>query len=302
MDRSGANARACTFAPGRTMDFSRNPVKRTQSSPAQSRSRPRGTAVEPAGDPDYMLSLARGLSVLRAFGEGRAHLSVGDAAKLTGMSRAAARRCLYTLSKLGYTAGVDGVYALTPAVLSLGYAYLGSLSLARVAQPVLEHLSEHLHESSSMAVLDGDEIVYVARAATRRILSVGLAVGSRLPASSTSMGRVLLAFGPDTTRAAFLQRVKLTRFTAHTIADRARLKQELDRVRRQGFAIVDQELELGLRSLAVPVRRPDGQVVAAINVGVHAGRADAAALERDFLPALREAADEIGAAARHVPA
>ena len=263
--------------------------------------RPPDPSVPVAGDPDYMLSLARGLSVIRAFADGRPHLTVADAARITGMSRAAARRCLYTLSVLGYAASIDGAYTLTPAVLALGYTYIGSTSLARVAQPVLERVSEQLHESFSLAVADGDEIVYLARAATRRILSIGLSVGSRLPAACTSMGRVLLAFGPEAARAAFLARVKLTRHTPYTIVDKPRLRAELDRVRQQGFAIVDQELELGLRSLAVPVRRPDGTVVAAINVGVQAGRVEAAVLERKFLPALREASGEIGAAARHVP-
>lgn len=248
-----------------------------------------------------MLSLARGLSVIRAFADGQQSLSVADVARLTDISRAAARRCLYTLSVLGYASGADGVYTLTPAVLSLGYTYIGSTTLARVAQPVLERLSESLHESSSLAVQDGDDIVYLARAATRRILSIGLAVGSRLPAASTSMGRVLIAFAPEAERTAFLARVKLTRHTPRTIVDKARLAAELDRVHRQGYAIVDQELEVGLRSLAVPVRRPDGTVMAAINVGVQAGRVDAAMLERRFLPALRDAAAEIGTAARHVP-
>ncbi|MEO8483721.1 MAG: IclR family transcriptional regulator C-terminal domain-containing protein [Acidobacteriota bacterium] len=255
-----------------------------------------------AGDPDYMLSLARGLSVIRAFAEGRPHLTVADAARLTGMSRAAARRCLYTLSALGYATSIDGAYTLTPAVLALGYTYIGSTSLARVAQPVLERVSDQLHESFSLAVADGDDIVYLARAATRRILSIGLSVGSRLPAACTSMGRVLLAFGPEAARAAFLARVRLPRHTPYTIVDKAGLRAELERVRQQGFAIVDQELELGLRSLAVPVRRPDGAVVAAINVGVQAGRVEGAILERKFLPALREAAAEIGTAARHVRA
>jgi IclR family transcriptional regulator, pca regulon regulatory protein len=256
----------------------------------------------PAGDPDYMLSLARGLAVIRAFADGRTDLSVSDVARLAGVSRAAARRCLYTLSRLGYAAATDGHFRLTPAVLSLGYAYLGSTSLARVAQPVLERVSEALHESSSLAVQDGDEIVYLARAATRRILSIGLSVGSRLPVACTSMGRVLVASASDPVRAAFLARARLVRHTPYTIVDKARLKAALDRVRQQGYAIVDQELELGLRSLAVPVRRPDGLVVAAINVGVHAGRAETAVLERDFLPVLREAAAEIGAAARHAHA
>jgi IclR family pca regulon transcriptional regulator len=253
-----------------------------------------------SGDPDYMLSLARGLSVIRAFADGRQQLTVADAAALTGMSRAAARRCLYTLSALGYASSIDGAYTLTPAVLALGYTYIGSASIARVSQPVLERMSEQLHESFSLAVADGDDIVYLARAATRRILSIGLSVGSRLPAACTSMGRVLVAFGPEAARAAFLSRVKLTRHTPHTIVDKGRLRSELERVRQQGYAMVDQELELGLRSLAVPVRRPDGTLLAAINVGVQAGRVEAATLERRFLPALREAAAEIGAAARHV--
>jgi IclR family pca regulon transcriptional regulator len=260
---------------------------------------PRRPADRTAGDPDYMLSLARGLSVIRVFADSRTPLSVADVARAAGLSRAAARRCLYTLGRLGYAASADGVFTLTPAVLSLGYAYLGSTSLARVAQPVLERVSDTLHESSSLAVLDGSEIVYLARAATRRILSIGLSVGSRLPASCTSMGRVLIAALPEPARAAVLSRVKLVRHTPYTIVEKARLKGVLDRVRQQGYAIVDQELELGLRSLAVPVRTPDGAVVAAINVGVHAGRTEAAALERDFLPVLRQAAYEIGAAARH---
>lgn len=256
----------------------------------------RAEMPETPGDPDYMMSLARGLSVIRAFGEGRAELSIADVSRATGLSRAACRRCLYTLSQLGYASSSAGVYQLTPAILSLGYAYLGSAALARVAQPVLERVSDHLHESSSLAVLDGDEIVYVARSATRRILSIGLSVGSRLPAASTSMGRALLAYADDSTRTRFLQRVKLIRHTPHSIVDRNELKMELDRIRAQGYALIDQELEIGLVALAVPVRRADGIAVAAINVGVHAGRADHPRLMTEFLPALKAAAREIGAA------
>jgi IclR family transcriptional regulator, pca regulon regulatory protein len=241
-----------------------------------------------------MLSLARGLSVIEAFGEGRTALTIADAARLTGLSRAAVRRCLHTLSTLGYATGASGAYALTPKILTLGHAYLGSTPVARVAQPVLERVSERLHESSSLAVLDADDIVYVARAATQRILSIGLSVGSRLPADCTSMGRILLAFAADAERTRYLARVKLVRHTPRTIVDRGELRAELDRIRSAGYAIVDQELELGLRSLAVPVRRYDATVVAAINVGVHAGRVDAKTLTKDYLPVLQEAAAEIG--------
>ena len=242
-----------------------------------------------------MLSLARGLSTIRAFGDGRSHLTVAEVARLTGLSRASARRCLHTLSVLGYASGANGRFELTPAILTLGQAYLSSMSVARVAQPILERVSDELHESSSVAVLDGDEIVYIARAAARRILSITLSVGSRLPAACTSMGRVLLAATEAATRARFLRRVKLRRYTAHTITDKQQLAAELDAVEAQGYAIVDQELELGLRACAVPIARSDGQVVAALNVGAHASRADAAALRRDFLPTMRRAASEIGA-------
>jgi IclR family pca regulon transcriptional regulator len=252
-----------------------------------------GAAPARTGDPDYMLSLARGLSVIRAFGEVRSMLTVADVARATGLSRAAARRCLHTLSVLGYVTATSGRYELTPAILSLGYAYLHSTMIARAAQPVLERVSDELHESSSLAVLDGDEIVYVARAATRRILSISLSVGSRLPAGCTSMGRVLLAYADSTTRASYLSRVRLKRYTEYTLTDRTTLAAELERVRAQGFAIVDQELEMGLRAFAVPVRRQDGAVVAALNVGVHAARADAKTLQRDFLPILRRAAATI---------
>jgi IclR family pca regulon transcriptional regulator len=238
--------------------------------------------------------------VIRAFGDGRTELSIADVARLTGLSRAAARRCLHTLSVLGYAGGADGKYVLTPRILALGYAYLGSTPVARVAQPVLERIAETLHESSSLAVLDGFDIVYVARAATRRILSIGLSVGSRLPADCTSMGRVLLAFADDAERARYLARVKLVRHTSRTIVDKQELRAELSRVRTAGYAIVDQELEQGLRSLAVPIRRHDHVVVAAINVGVHAGRVDSRTLARDYLPVLLDAAADISLGIGHV--
>jgi IclR family pca regulon transcriptional regulator len=243
-----------------------------------------------------MLSLARGLAVIRAFDSGEPALSIAEVARITNLSRAAVRRCLHTLSVLGYARGRNSLYELTPAVLTLGHAYLGSLVLSRVAQPVLERVSATLHESSSLAVLDGEDVVYVARSATRRILSIALSVGSRLPAACTSMGRVLIAFSDEPTQKSFLSRVKLTRYTSHTITDKTLLRAELTRVRTQGFAIVDEELELGLRSLAVPVHRADGTVVAALNVGAHAARADPELLSTKFLPVLRSAATEIGGA------
>jgi IclR family pca regulon transcriptional regulator len=240
-----------------------------------------------------MLSLARGLSVIRAFESGTTPLSTAEAARLTGMSRAAARRCLHTLTVLGYASPAGPGFELTPAVLSLGHSYLDSSAVARAAQPVLERISSQVHESCSLAVLDGDEIVYVARAATQRILSISISVGTRLPAAATSMGRAILAFSADLFIAGFLSRVRLVRRTPRTIVDTAALGAELRRIRRQGYALVDQELELGLRSLAVPVLRADGTPLAAVNVGVHVGRSDVQSLKRDLLPVLRAAALEI---------
>jgi len=243
-----------------------------------------------------MLSLARGLSVIRAFADGDSRLSIADVARRARLSRASARRCLYTLQVLGYATAVEGGYELTPAILALGYSYLTSTPIARVAQPILERVSDELHESSSLAVLDGEEIVYVARAATKRILSIGLNVGSRLSAPSTSMGRVLLANADPAVRAAFFARVRLVAHTPRTIVEPQDLAAELDRVRIAGYSLIDQELELGLRSIAVPVRRRDGAVVAAVNAGVQVARADRQALVREFLPVLERAAAEISLA------
>ena len=185
---------------------------------------------------------------------------------------------------------------LTPKALSLGYAYLTASPVVRVAQPLLEEVSTRLHESCSMTVLDGDDIVYVARAATQRIISVGLSVGSRLPAYCTSMGRVLLAFSSKADMEAYLQRVPLARQTPHTITELALLRRELQRVRLAGYALVDQELELGLRSIAVPVRQPDGRAVAAINVGAQSARVELETMVRTYLPELTAAAEQIALA------
>ena len=181
------------------------------------------------------------------------------------------------------------------AVLTLGQAYPGSGSLTRAAQPVLERVQEQLQESCAVAILDGDDVVFVARAAARRILSVEINVGGRLPAAVTASGRVILAAADDGVRARFLARARLVRHTPHTIVDRKALRAELDRVRAQGYALVDQELELGLRSIAVPIVRRDGAVQAALNLGVQAARIDARTMQGEFGPVLKAAAAEIGA-------
>ncbi len=207
-------------------------------------------------------------------------------ARETGLARAAARRFLLTLQDLGYVRSDQRRFALTPRVLELGYSFLSSLTLPEIAQPHLRDLVQRVHESSSISVLDGPDIVYVAREPTRRIMTVAISVGTRFPAYATSMGRVLLAgLTPDGLEA-FLARAELKPLTPTTVTDAASLRAELDRIREQGWALVDQELEAGLRSIAVPVHDPRGQVVAAVNLSAHASRTTLEAVRAELLPSL----------------
>jgi IclR family pca regulon transcriptional regulator len=222
--------------------------------------------------------------VIRAFDAEHRELALSEVARSTGLTRAAARRFLLTLVKLGYVNFAHGRFSLRPRVLELGYAYLSSLSLPEVALPHMEALVAQVNESCSISVLDDTDVVYVARVPTRRIMSITLAVGTRLPAFVTSMGRVLLAGLPDDDLEERLARIEVTPLTAHTVKDKTALREILAGVRRQGYAATDQELEEGLRSLAVPLHGSSGAVIAALNVSVHASRASMAALRRDFLP------------------
>ena len=244
---------------------------------------------------DHVQSLARGLTVIRAFDSEHRELGLSEVARIAGLSRAAARRFLLTLVALGYVHQADGRFSLRPRVLELGYAYLSSLSLPEVAQPHMETLVAAVNESSSVSVLDDTEIVYVARVPTRRIMSITLAVGTRLPAYATSMGRVLLAGLDRAELDGRLARIHVAPLTQYTTTDVDGLRAVLERVRAEGFAAVDQELEEGLRSLAVPIRDGAGRVVAALNVSVHASRGTMATLSRDFLPRARQAAAAIEA-------
>ncbi|WP_414718704.1 IclR family transcriptional regulator domain-containing protein [Trinickia sp.] len=249
----------------------------------------------PKSDPDFMTSLARGLAVIQAFSPQRRVLTISQISQRTGIPRAAVRRCLHTLGKLGFVCAEDGRnFSLRPRVLALGHAYLASTPLANAAQPVLRHISNALNESTSVAILDGDEIRYIARTFTSRIMTIDLHVGSRLPAYCTSMGRVLLSHVPGDELDAYLERVKLIQHTPRTIVSREGLREVLGSVRRSGYAITDQELEIGLRSIAVPIESPDGRVVAALNIGAQAARVSVEEMESRFLPVLRDAARELG--------
>src|SRR5215468_10001176 len=233
---------------------------------------------EPGGEPpaarnsDFVQSLDRGLAVIRAFGPDRERLSLSEVARATGLTRAAARRFLLTLVKLGYVRSDGRAFSLRPKVLELGYAYLSGLALPDVAEPHLEELSAKLNESSSISVLDGHHIVYVARVATKRIMTVAISVGTRFPAYAASMGRVLLAdLSPDELEK-YLAEATFEAFTERTVVDPNQLRNIISEVGTQGYSIVDQELEEGLRALAAPIRDSSGAVAAAINVSAHASR------------------------------
>lgn len=268
---------------------------------AQPMERPAGRKLTPSalldrfsGDANFMASLARGLAVIQAFSMEKRQQTISQLSIKTGLSRAAVRRCLYTLSKLGFAGSDDSRhFFLQPRILSLGHSYISSMPLAASAQPVMRHLSEILHESCSIATLDGIDVVYVARVNVTRIMSIDLVVGSRLPAFCTSMGRVLLANLPAAELESFFERVQFTSFTERTIVSAEKLRQALRLVLRNGYSLVDQELEVGLRSMAVPIRNPNGKVVAALNVGVHAQRLSVQELQNRFLPQLQVAAQEL---------
>jgi IclR family pca regulon transcriptional regulator len=248
------------------------------------------------GDPNFMTSLARGLLVIQAFSQQHPQMTISQLSVKTGLSRAAVRRCLYTLTKLGFAGAEDGSrYALRPRMLALSNTYTASSSLSSAAQPILERMSANLHESFSVATLDGDEIVYIARTTVSRVMSVDLHIGSRLPAYCTSMGRVLLAYLSADQLEQYLARVVLIPYTPRTVNSVDKLRLALRNVRRNGYALVDQELEIGLRSLAVPVYSPTGRVVATINLSGHAPRMPVFDMQTRFLPHLRSAANELSA-------
>ena len=251
------------------------------------------TADSGAADGDFVQSLERGLTVIRAFDAEHPTLSLSEVAAATGLSRAAARRFLHTLVHLGYMHNNGGRFSLRPKILELGYAYLSSLTLPEVAMPHLEELAEQVRESSSVSELDGEDVVYIARVPTKRIMRVTINVGTRFPAYATSMGRVLLAAQPDEWLDRYLSSVTLHSLTDHTITSPAGLRQELRKIRGRGWALVDQELEEGLRSLAAPIRNGDGRVVAAINVSTHAGRRSLQSIVRDLLRPLLATAERI---------
>ncbi|MDO8185271.1 IclR family transcriptional regulator C-terminal domain-containing protein [Conexibacter sp. JD483] len=250
--------------------------------------------VEPEGtDRDYVASLARGLSVIRAFSRSRPSMTLSEVAQRADMNRAAARRFLLTLVREGY-AETDGKYfRLRPKILELGFSALSSLSFAEIAEPPMEDLSAELGETCLAAVLDGDLCVYIARASASRVVSVDLDVGSTLPAFTMSTGRVLLAAMSDDELDRWLDEFRPVRYTDHTVMSRAKLRDDVVAVREKGWSIVDQEYEIGFRSLSVPIRDQGDAVVAALNVCCPSPRVSLEKMQEEFLPATQATAAEI---------
>lgn len=240
-------------------------------------------------------SLVRGLSVIRTFNAERPRQTLVQVAEATGLARATARRFLHTLVGIGYAATDGNEFWLTPKILELGYSYMSGLGLPAIAQPRLEELSRNLRESSSMSVLDSDEVVYVNRVPIRRIMTVSITIGTRFPAYSTSMGRVLLAGLPEAELTEYFATAEIKALTPTGLSSEQELRAELSKVRTQGWAIVDQELEPGLRSLAAPIHSPNGKVVAAINISTQTAVHNLDELHQRFLPSLTETARQITA-------
>lgn len=245
---------------------------------------------------EFVQSLARGLAVIRAFDEDHAAMSLSEVAKRTDMTRATARRLLHTLVALGYAELNGKLFTLKPTVLDLGYAYLSSLNLWQVAHPIMQEVVEQVHESCSASVLEGYDLIYVARVPTRRILSIGLSIGSHLPAHSTSMGRVLLSGLSEDALDEYLREATLTRHTERTVTDPARLRRIVVKTAKNGWTLVDQELEMGMRSIAVPIWGVNRRLIAALNISTHVARMTEDQMVERLLPVLQDASRRISAA------
>lgn len=241
-------------------------------------------------------SFERGLRVIRSFGTETSDLTLAEVARATDLNRATARRLLLTLEELGYVERRGDRFRLTPRVLDLGYAYVSSFGVPQLALPYLEKLSEQVHEASSVGVLDGSEVVYVARVPAKRVMNVSIGLGSRFPAYRTSLGRAMLADLDEDDVAAIWKASDRSEPTSQTVTTLAQLQQRLGTVRQRGYALVDQELELGVRSIAAPLHDASGRTVAAVNLSTHVSRTRKSELETRYLPALQETAEALDAA------
>jgi IclR family pca regulon transcriptional regulator len=245
--------------------------------------------------PDFIEALARGLDVVRSFRPHQREMTLSDVATATGLARPTVRRMLLTLQELGYVAATDRGYTLTPRVLELGMAYIGSQGLWDIARPHMERLVHETDESSSMTQLDGSDIIYVARVAVPKIIALSVTIGTRFPAASTSQGKVLLAALPPDRLAEVLAQPGRSGVRARRQPTGAELEPVLREVRARGWALADEELAAGVRSVAAPVRDGDGRVVAAMNITVHAAETSLETLTEHHLPLLLRTANAVSA-------
>ncbi|MAY02789.1 MAG: IclR family transcriptional regulator [Gammaproteobacteria bacterium] len=246
-----------------------------------------------ADSKDYVTSLARGLAVIRCFDKDHCRLTLTEVASRTELARATARRFLHTLHALGYVESDGKYFWLSARVLNLGFSYLNSQPLVELIQPYIKEVSEHTGESCSVSVLDLPDVVYIARSLTRQLMSVSLNIGSRLPALSTSMGRVLLAAMPEQEIYKFIKKKKINKFTKHTLTDDSSILNEVLAARSQGYSLVNEELEIGLSSVSVPIINKQGKAVAAINISSQPQKMDKKRLKEELLPSLQQAAAKI---------
>jgi IclR family pca regulon transcriptional regulator len=243
--------------------------------------------------PEFLEALARGLRVIEAFGRDRRQLTLADAARVVDLPRASVRRTLNTLVQLGYAATDGRLFRLTPRILTLAGSYLLSNPISEILQPTVEKISTEMKEACSCAALDGDEVVMIAHASPNRLVAVSAQIGFRIPAVASSLGRVMLAALDDRALDKFFARIKPTKLTPATVTDKSELRKAILKARADGFSLVDQEVEVGFRSIAVPLRRLDGTVIAALNIGVHSERGPLATMHKIFLPKLTEAAGRL---------
>ncbi|SFC03448.1 transcriptional regulator, IclR family [Polaromonas sp. OV174] len=241
----------------------------------------------------YVQSFARGLEVIRSFSASAPRQTLTEVAGRSGLSRAGARRILLTLESLGYVRNESKLFSLTPRILDLGFAYLSSMPIWNLAEPVMEALVEQIKESCSAAVLDGTDIVYVLRVPTHKIMSISLSVGSRLPAYCTALGRMLLSALPPDELLQLLENSDRVQRTRHTVTDVKELAAKIAQVRKQGWALINQELEEGLVSIAAPITDRSGKTVAALNISGQANRSSAKLMQESMLPQLLAAAQTI---------
>jgi len=245
--------------------------------------------VESSG-PEFLEALARGLRVIEAFGRDRRQLTLSDTARAVDLPRASVRRTLNTLVQLGYAATDGRLFRLTPRILTLAGSYLLSNPISEILQPTVEKISAEVKEACSCAVLDGDDVVMIAHASPNRLVAVSAQIGLRIPAVASSLGRVMLAALDDRALDKFLGRIKPIKLTPATVTDKSELRKAILKARADGHSLVDQEVEIGFRSIAVPLRRLDGTVIAALNIGVHSERSSLATMHKTFLPKLTETA------------